>query len=127
SNQQVFQTITETRPTPDETVSRVFDGAGTLQSTTVETSYGEYGRDVETSYPNGSSVRNTYDGNGTLISTNGTAAPLQALGSAITDLNALVQAIRSGQPLPILNSGLNLLNDATNPVVNGTQVLNNQP
>ncbi|HEY9105960.1 MAG TPA: cadherin-like domain-containing protein, partial [Roseateles sp.] len=81
---------------------------------------------IITTYQDGSQVREVLV-DGKPVSTTGTAAPLQSMGAAIEDINSLVQAIRGGQPLPILNSGLHLLNNQVNPVVQGTQVLNNQP
>jgi Ca2+-binding RTX toxin-like protein len=40
----------------------------------------------------------------------------QQVTAILGDINSLVSAIKSGEPLPILSSGLNLLNDFVNPL-----------
>ena len=45
------------------------------------------------------------------MSTTGTAAPLLSFKTTVEDITSIVQAVRSGQPLPIFGSGLRLLND----------------
>jgi hypothetical protein len=54
-------------------------------------------------------------------------APLDSMGALLVDMNGLIGAIQSGKPLPIVSSGLRLVNSQVNPVVGSTQVLNNQP
>jgi hypothetical protein len=49
----------------------------------------------------------------------------QQVTTVLSDINALVGAIKGGKPLPILASGLTLLNNQINPTVDGTYVVNN--
>ena len=122
--------VTETRQTESvagRTISRSYNGAGQLQSTAVTTGNVAEGFTTTTSYENGSSVKVVQRPNGSVESTTGIVAPVASLGAAVQDLNSLVQAIRSGQPLPILSSGLRLLNTQVNPVIGPTQIINNQP
>jgi Ca2+-binding RTX toxin-like protein len=127
--------VTETRQTESVdsgTLSRSYNGAGELRSTTATAGNTAEGWTATTSYPDGSSVKVVQRPDGTVESTTGTPALLPSLGAAVQDINSLIGAIRSGQPLPILNSGLHLLNNQINPFVpnpngGGTQVLNNQP
>jgi Ca2+-binding RTX toxin-like protein/antitoxin component YwqK of YwqJK toxin-antitoxin module len=114
--------------------SYTFDSAGRQfpQSIrTVETFYDENGTsriETVTTYPNGvpSTVRNAYDTDGELASSTPLVNPATAsvLGqrsvTTFNDIAGLIGAIQGGKPLPILNSGLHLINNIANPV--GTAV-----
>jgi hypothetical protein len=53
---------------------------------------------------------------------------LQQFGTALQDVNSIIQQIRGGAPTGLIaNSGLRLLNNQVNPVVNGTPTVNNVP
>ena len=118
----------------DQIDSYTYDSAGrqTQQaSRTVETFYDENGTsrlETVTTYPNGipTTVRNAYDTDGELASSTPVENPAatQLLGqrsvTTLNDIANLVGAIQGGRPLPILSSGLHLLNHAANPI--GTAV-----
>jgi hypothetical protein len=117
----------EQEPSGDSIVTRSYDPGRQLQSTTNQRTYidGTSVRDV--SFVDGSSTHTVYGLDGRPTSVTGNAAPLQSFGTAIQDLNSLVGAIKSGQPLPILNSGLTLIDNQVNPTISGTQTFNNMP
>jgi len=128
---QVVETH-QTESVDGGTLTRSYNGTGGLQSTTITTGSVVEGWTRTTTYPDGSSVNVVQRPDGSVESTTATAAPLSSLGATLQDINSLIGAIKSGQPLPILNSGLHLLNNQVNPFVpdptgGGTQVLNNQP
>jgi hypothetical protein len=106
------------------TVSR--NGAGELVQTRSVQKFEDTSSITETSLANGAVVTTTVNNLGQTSSVTGTAAPLDGFGSFITDLNGVVQAIRSGQPLPILSSSLRLINDQINPRVGNVQTVSNQ-
>jgi Cadherin-like domain len=106
------------------TVSRNGDG-GLVQTRSVQ-KFEDTSSITETSLANGAVVTTTVNNLGQTSSVTGTAAPLDGFGSFITDLNGVVQAIRSGQPLPILSSSLRLINDQINPRVGNVQTVSNQ-
>ncbi len=108
-------------------VTKSYDPGHVLQSTKVSKGYADGSTEETTTNPDGGWTHVVYDPDQHVISSTGAAAPLQTLGTTLQDINSLIGAIRSGRPLPVLSSGLHLINDLTNPVVNGTQVLNNQP
>lgn len=108
-------------------VTRTYNPDRELQNTRTSIVGSDGSRVDDIVYPDGSSVHQVRSADGQLVQSTGTAAPLQQIGTAIQDLNSLVNAIRSGQPLPILNSGLRLVNSLENPVVHGNQVVNDTP
>ncbi len=119
-------TMTETTYGTSENRS-FFDAAGNHLRTTATNRFDDGSRAVATTYPDGGEIRETFDSNNTLVSRTGTSNGLDSFGSFVTDLNSVIGAIRSGDPVPILSSGLRLINSQANPVVNGAQVINNQP
>ncbi|MES2880043.1 MAG: hypothetical protein V4713_16650, partial [Pseudomonadota bacterium] len=72
---------------------------------------------IETVTTPSGTVRNAFDTDGILASSNpvvnGTSNLAQNLGN-LTDFLSLIKAIQTGQPLPILASGLRVANDLTN-------------
>ncbi|WP_431265325.1 Ig-like domain-containing protein [Roseateles chitinivorans] len=113
-------------------VTRYFDGSQALTKTAVETRAGDGTSTRDISYADGSTVSSTIDKDRRLIAVTGKNAPLDALGTAISDINNLVTAIKRGDPVPILSSGLTLINNQVNPFIKdpaggGTQAINNQP
>ena len=118
------ETIT---PLPAGSRRDVYNAAGEIDYTVSQQRSGDQLIEV-LGNRDGSEVRTITDANtGQIISRTGTAAPLQSFGTALQDLNSLAGAIRSGQPLPILNSGLTLIDNQVNPTIGGTQTFNNMP
>ena len=109
-------------------VNRIYDANRQWRGTQVIKQLADGTSVRDTAYPDGSSVQEVMAADGkTVLSRTGTAPVLQQFGVAIQDVNNLVNAIRGGQPLPILNSGLQLLNHQANPVANGQQIINDTP
>jgi Ca2+-binding RTX toxin-like protein len=127
-------TTTPTANNTEQIDSYTYDSAGrpTQQSSrTVQTFYDENGQsrlETVTTYPNGvpTTVRNAYDTDGQLASSTPVENPAatQLLGqrsvTTLNDIAGLIGAIQGGRPLPILNSGLHLINNIANPA--GTAV-----
>ena len=93
------------------TVQTFYDENGTSRLETVTT----YGGGIPTT------VRNAYDTDGQLASSTPVENPAatQLLGqrsvTTLNDIAGLIGAIQGGRPLPILNSGLRLINNIANP------------
>jgi VCBS repeat-containing protein len=108
------------------------DGKAVLNvSRAIETFYDENGTsrlETVTTYEGGipTTVRSAYDTEGQLASSTPVDNPAatQLLGqrsvTTLNDIASLIGAIQGGRPLPILSSGLHLLNNTANPV--GTAV-----
>jgi VCBS repeat-containing protein len=119
--------VVEDQQVGTTTLSTVKDGAGNVLETRSVQTFDDGSSIKDVTKPDGSTVHTVYDENNQAVSVTRTASPLQSFGTAIQDLNSLVGAIRSGQPLPILNSGLTLINRQVNPNISGTQTFNNMP
>ncbi len=119
--------IVEDRQTGTTRQSTVMDGAGNVLETGATQTFDDGSSIRDVTRPDGSTVHTVLGSDGRPTSITGTAAPLQSFGTAIQDLNSLASAIRSGRPLPILSSGLTLIDNQVNPTINGTQTFNNQP
>jgi VCBS repeat-containing protein/YD repeat-containing protein len=111
----------------DPIITRSYSTGGGLLSTTSQRTYIDGTATKDVTFVDGSSTHTVFGSDGKPVSVTGTAAPLQSFGTAIQDLNSLVNAIKSGKPLPVLNSGLTLINNQVNPNIGGTQTFNNQP
>lgn len=118
--------VRESKFSGQSSVTAVYDGKGEPKFTTTVTSQGASGWQAETVFPDGGWVKDTYNAKGDLIGRDGAQSPLAAFGAAISDINSLVGAVKSGQAIPILSNGLTLLNHQVNPVVSGSQVIANQ-
>jgi hypothetical protein len=108
-----------------------FDASGQRifqSSTTTETFYDENGTSrIETvTIPFGGSLvttRQVYDTDGNLVSSEPVITGSQAnanitdqqVTTTLNDISSLISAIQGGKPLPILNSGLHLVNTLANP------------
>jgi Ca2+-binding RTX toxin-like protein len=113
------------------------DALGALQKTETTTlnQFDEFGNvdprgTTVTSYANGGILTQTIDftnpNQPVVISSTGTAAPLEQLGASIADLNTAIQQIRSGNYAPVLNTALRWANNQANPNVGGTQIISSQ-
>jgi hypothetical protein len=114
---------TETTYYPDgRTIRTNTDGDGNISSRANIQYFEEDGSSIETvSYADGRIVKLSYDGDGNLLSQQEIESGGQTLqnaigqyGGTILDALSLVKAIQSGEPLPILASGLRLANDLSN-------------
>lgn len=95
-------TIDSTGQVSSRTNIQMFDDGSSLETTT---------------YANGQVVESTYDADGQLFSQQTVASPTSALiravnqyGGPLIDALSLVRAIQSGNPLPVVTSGLRLAN-----------------
>jgi Ca2+-binding RTX toxin-like protein len=108
------------------------DGTGNLLKTELTQRFDDGPALRLTDFPDGASVRQTGDfsdpQNPIIYTSQGTAPPMQQFGSALQDVNSIIQQIRGGASTGLIaNSGLRLLNNQVNPVVNGTPTVNNVP
>jgi hypothetical protein len=108
------------------------DGSGNLVKTETTQRFDEGPALRVISFADGSEVRQTGDysdpKNPIVYTSQGTAPPMQQLGSALQDINTIIQQIRGGASTGLVaTSGLRLLNNQVNPVVNGSQIVNNAP
>lgn len=106
------------------------DGEGTVTSRATIEYFEEDDSSIETvTYADGRIVKLSYDGDGNLLSqqeieTGGHTLQdaIGQYGGALLDALSLVKAIQSGEPLPIVASGLKIANDLSK--LNGTPNLN---
>ena len=87
-----------------------FDGAGLLLATEFRRTLGDGSIVETTTRPDGSELHITRSESGVVINQVEVASYAQTFISAIGDTTSLINAIKSGQPLPQLASGLKLLN-----------------
>jgi VCBS repeat-containing protein len=125
-NNRVIRVV-EDQQVGTSTRSTVKDGAGNVIETISVQTFDDGSSIKDVTRPDGSTVHSVYDEDSQAVSVTRTAAPLQGFGTAIQDLNSLANAIRAGQPLPILSSGLTLIDNQVNPTISGTQTFNNMP
>jgi VCBS repeat-containing protein len=98
------------------------DEEGNITSRASIQTFEESGTRLETvTYADGRIVKLTYDSDSNLISQQEVESGAQTLqqaigqyGSTVIDALSILRAIQSGQPLPILASGLRLANDVSN-------------
>lgn len=106
------------------TIRTITDQNGTVTSRASIQYFEEDGSSIETiHYADGRIVKLSYDGDGNLLSQEEVASGGQTLqnaigqyGGTLLDALSLVRAIQSGEPLPVLASGLRLANSLVNPV-----------
>ena len=104
----VFSTSVS-RASGTQATTQYFDASGALIGTRQVQSFDDGSMEV-TSRPDGYELRIVRDENGAVISGVEVPSYAQTFTSAISDTTSLINAIRSGQPLPQLASGLKLLN-----------------
>jgi VCBS repeat-containing protein len=104
-------------------LTTTYSGVGTLLQTSAVQSF-EDGSTLETvTYADGRIVKLSFDGNGNLLSQQNVetaSLTLQDTVPTLIDALSVIKAIQTGEPLPVLASGLRLANDlsAANGVVN---------
>jgi YD repeat-containing protein len=114
------------RYTDGRTIRTNTDENGNVTSRASIQNFEEDGSSIETvTYADGRIVKLSYDGDGNLLSQQEIESGSQTLqnaigqyGGTLLDALTLVKAIQSGEPLPVVASGLKIANDLSN--LNGT-------
>jgi len=108
---------TETMRSSDGRIIRTNrDGDGKVTSTASIEEYDDGSRKELVTYGDARQVTRTYDENGTLIRevpVESSGQKLAQAGATLIDALSLIKAIQSGNPLPVLASGLRVANDLT--------------
>lgn len=110
-NQVVVRRSVQEPEADGQTLTKLYDGNGALlQTTTLTQLSGGAGTSEVISRPDGSELRILKNAQGLETSRIVVPSYAETLTSGIQDATSLINAIRSGQPLPIVASGLKLLN-----------------
>jgi YD repeat-containing protein len=107
-----------------QTVTRSYDANSKLRSTTTTTGNVATGYTTSITYADGSNVTTVLNPDGSQASANAAVAPLTGLGTAVTDIDAIVQAAANGKlNAAVISAGTNFLNNQINPILGGAPVI----